>query len=90
MVGYRAVKKQQNPQHHAVSLHSQNFKVTQNLKNKHRDHIINRVHAPTKVNGFTKYEQNPLNIVGCRVVTRAGPKHQSVSVFIKFESATGT
>ena len=24
------------------------------------------------VNGHTKYEQDPLNIVGCRVVTRAG------------------
>ena len=34
--------------------------------------IINRVHAPTKVNGCTKYEQDPLNIVGCRVVSNKG------------------
>ena len=51
---------------------SQNFKVPQNPKNKHRNPIINKVHAPTKVNSCTKYEQNPLNNVGCRVVTRVG------------------
>ena len=32
--------------------------------------MINRVHAPTKVNNCVKYEQNLLYIVGCRVVTR--------------------
>ena len=42
------------------------------LENEHRNPIINRVHDPTKVTGFTEYEQNPLNIVGCGVITRAG------------------
>ena len=36
------------------------------------DPIIHKVHAPTKANDCVKYKQNPLNIVGCRVVTRAG------------------
>ena len=38
----------------------------------HRTPIINRVHAHTKANGWARYEQDPWNIVGCRVVTRAG------------------
>ena len=42
------------------------------LDNEHRNPIINRVDAPIKVNDCTKYEQDPLNIVGCRVVTMAG------------------
>ena len=40
------------------------------LENEHIDPMINRVHAPTKVNNCVKYEQNLLYIVGCRVVTR--------------------
>ena len=31
--------------------------------------MINRVHVPAKVNHCNKCEQDPLNIVGCRVVT---------------------
>ena len=46
--------------------------------NIHREPIINRILAPTKVNGCIKYEQNLLHAVGCKAVTRAGPKHQSV------------
>ena len=42
------------------------------LENEHRNPIIKRIHDPTNVNGCTKYEHNPLNSVGCRVVTRAG------------------
>ena len=34
--------------------------------------VISRVHAPTNVNGCTKYEHDPLNIEGSRVITRAG------------------
>ena len=34
--------------------------------------IINRVHAPTMVNGCTIYEEDPLNTVGCRMGTRTG------------------
>ena len=34
--------------------------------------MIHKVHAPTKANDCVKYKQNPLNIVGCRVATRAG------------------
>ena len=30
------------------------------------------VHAPTKVNGCTKFEQDPSNIVGYSVVTTKG------------------
>ena len=37
-----------------------------------RNPTIDRVHAPTKVNGCTKYVQDPLNVVGCRTVTMAG------------------
>ena len=61
------------------------------LENKYRDPIINRVNAP-EVNGTTKYEDDPLNIVGCTAVTTAGSKHcsQSACVFIKFQSATGS
>ena len=33
---------------------------------------IKGVHAPTKVIRCTEYEQNPLNIVGSRVVTTLG------------------
>ena len=29
------------------------------LENEHKDPIIQRVHAPTKVSGYTKYEQDP-------------------------------
>ena len=32
--------------------------------------INKRIHAPPEVNGCTKYEHNPLNIVSCRVVTK--------------------
>ena len=32
---------------------------------------INRVHAHNKVNGCTKYEQDPLNITVCRTIMRA-------------------
>ena len=39
-------------------------------ENEHTNPIINKVHAPTKVNGCAKYEQDPLNIVGCRVITK--------------------
>ena len=42
------------------------------LENEHKNPTINRVHAATKVIGCTEYKQNPLNIVGCRVVTRVG------------------
>ena len=34
--------------------------------------MIDRIHAPNKVNGCTKYEQDILKIVGCRVVMRVG------------------
>ena len=40
------------------------------LENEHIDPIIKRVHAHAMVNGRVKYEQNLLNVVGCRVVTR--------------------
>ena len=36
------------------------------LENEHRDPIMYSVHAPTKVYGCIRYEQNPLNIVGCQ------------------------
>ena len=49
---------------------------------------MNRVHAHTKIHNRVKYEQDTLNMVGCRVVTKAGAKHQSVSVLITFQSAT--
>ena len=42
------------------------------LENVHRNLIINRAHVPIKGNGCTKYEQNPFNSVGCRVVTKTG------------------
>ena len=48
------------------------------------------VHAPTEVNGCNKYEYNPFNIGGCRAVTMTSPKHQSVGVFIKFQSTTSS
>ena len=58
------------------------------LENDIWDPTIKRVHAPTNVNGCTKYEQDPSYTVCCRVVTRAGPNN-SQYVFIKFQSATG-
>ena len=42
------------------------------LENEHKNPTINRFHSATKVIGCTDYEQNPLNIVGCSVVTKAG------------------
>ena len=42
------------------------------LDNQHKNPIISTVHAHTKINGYTKYEQDPLNIVGCRMVMRVG------------------
>ena len=42
-----------------------------------RDPIINSVHAPTKVNAGTKYEQDTLNIVGSRVATWTGRTGQT-------------
>ena len=42
------------------------------LENEHRHPIIHRVHTHTKVNGWAKYEHDLWNIVGCRVVMRAG------------------
>ena len=44
------------------------------LGHQHRNPIINRVHAPTKVNSCTKYEHKSLNVLGSRVVTRAGQR----------------
>ena len=42
------------------------------LENEPRNPIINRIHAPTKVNGCPNCEQDLLNIVGCRMVMSAG------------------
>ena len=39
------------------------------LQNKHQNPIIYGVHTSTQVNDYTKYEQDPFIIVGCRVVT---------------------
>ena len=41
-------------------------------KNEHRNPITKWFYAPTKVRGCTKYEQDPVNTVGCRVVMMAG------------------
>ena len=41
------------------------------------DAIIKRDHTPTRDNGATKYEDDPLNTVGCNVsaITRVGHIH---------------
>ena len=52
------------------SVYSYNCEVQ--LENEHRNPIINRVYASTTVNDCTKYEHDPLNIVGCKVVMKAG------------------
>ena len=49
-----------------------NSKCHRILENEHSKPIISRVYAPTEINGSVKYEQNPLHIVVCRVVKRAG------------------
>ena len=41
---------------------------------KHKFSIINKVHAPTKANNCTKYEQDPWNIVGYWVVMNQNSK----------------
>ena len=56
------------------------------LWNKHRDPIINRVHALTNANSCTKYEQDPWKIVGNRD-NEPELKSTSQSVFIKFQRA---
>ena len=47
---------------------------------KYKDSIIKRLHAPTKANSCTKYEQDLWNIVGYGVVTNHDSKHQLVSI----------
>ena len=49
---------------------NKNSKSNWILQNKHRNPIINRGHAPTKVDSCTNYEQ--LNIKDCRGVKRVG------------------
>ena len=44
--------------------------VSPRAKNEHRNPIINGVYATIQVNGCTKHDR--LNIIGCRLVTRAG------------------
>ena len=56
------------------------------LENGNRDATIKRVHAPTQENVCAKYQYDPLNIVGCKVVMNAVP-HTGQCVFIKFQSA---
>ena len=58
------------------------------LENEQRDSKIYKVHASSKGNGCTKCEQDPLDILGCRVITKAGAKYQWVSAVKKFQSAT--
>ena len=53
---------------------------------KHKDPVINRVHALTNANNCTKYEQDPGKIVGNRD-NEPELKTTSQSVFIKFQSA---
>ena len=65
------------PQHHPVSV-LMKFQCHSIKKNEQRDTIISRVHAPTTFNGCKVYEQNPSNIVGCRVVMRAGWTHRQM------------
>ena len=55
------------------------------LENQYRGPIINRVRVLIKISGCAKYEYDPLQTASCRVVTGVGPKHQSVSVFMKFQ-----
>ena len=60
------------------------------LENEHRKPIINTFHAPTKVNGCTKYEQDLLNIVGCRVVMRAGRTDGQTDGWMDGQTKQGT
>ena len=69
-MGCRAVTRR-GPQHQSMCIHKIS-KFRRNLENQHRGPIINRAHAPTKVKSCAKYQQDPLNIVGCRAVTRLG------------------
>ena len=54
-----------------INMYGSAFKGHRIPENEHKKPIIDRVYAPMVI-GCTKYKQNPLNIVGCRVVTRAG------------------
>ena len=49
------------------------------LQNNRGDTIIRMVHAFTKTNGCLKYDQDPLHIMLCRLIKRAGPNHWSFS-----------
>ena len=61
------------PKHQSVNVFIKFQSTKESYEMNTRDPIIHRVHAPTKANDCVKlYEQNPLNTVGCRVVTRAG------------------
>ena len=42
------------------------------IENNHGNPKIYRVHALTKVNSWATREQDPLNVMDCRVVTRVG------------------
>ena len=44
---------------------------------------MSKIHAPTKVNGCIKYEQNLLNIVGSRAVTSQTPVSQCIQKISK-------
>ena len=52
--------------------------------------LINRVYAHTKINGWAKYEQDPWNIVGCRVVTRAGRTNGGTDRWTNVQTVQGT
>ena len=82
IVGCRAVTRSGWTSHYVLMKFSKSHRIHEN---EHRDPMINRVHDPTMVNGCTKYEHDPLDIVGCRAVTRAG--WTSHHVFIKFSKS---
>ena len=48
------------------------------IENKRGNPKINRVHALTKVNSWATREQDPLNVMDCRVVTRVGRTDRSI------------
>ena len=61
------------PKHQSVNVFVKFQSTKESYEMNTRDPIIDRVHAPTEANDCVKlYERNPLNTVGCRVVTRAG------------------
>ena len=49
----------------------QSARDAQNHINEHKNLTFKRVHVPIKVNGYTKYEEDLLIIMDCKVLPRA-------------------